>query len=173
MWSSLFTAGRKPLCHYYVSALKNDREGASRARTASVGWLSHQSWEQRVPTIHLVWDSFVKGATMFMEISEGNSLSTILLLPHFFKDVGRHGCTWALNCKIRDKHRSRPSPVLLSDSHFLLGFRLAQFTDSMKSTIVTIDGSADGQQFGSFGNLKSVTLCRVKPSSAYGTELKI
>lgn len=58
-----------------------------------MGWLSHQSWEQRLPTIHLSWDSFVKGETKFMENSEGNSLSTILLLMYFFKDVERHGCT--------------------------------------------------------------------------------
>lgn len=86
-----------------------------------------------------------------MENSEGNSLSTILLLAHFSKDIERRGCTRALNCKtlmIRGRPRSRPRPVFLSDSHFLLGFRLAHFTGSMKSTIVTIDGSADGSNLG-------------------------
>lgn len=81
------------MCHYFDSVLKNGRKRAGRARRASVGWLSYQSWEQRVPTTHLFWDGFVKGVTMFMENSEGNSLSTILLLAYFFKVIGRYGCT--------------------------------------------------------------------------------
>lgn len=64
-------------------------------------------------------------------------------------------------------------PNILEWFPLSFGFQTTHFTGSMKSALVTTDGSADGQQFGSFGNLKCVTLCRVKPSSAYGMDFKI